>query len=181
MKVILLNEKTKFLSFFISLFLIVLFIYLWLCWVFVAAVWAFLQLWRVRATLQLQCTGFSLQWLLLSQIASSRALRLQQLQQVGSVVVVPGLWGTGYIVAAHWLSCSPACRILLDQGLNPCLLHWQVESLPLSHQGSPKPSFFRFFSQAQRLENSTLSSPRKPGKPHTCSFIVYISCQSVWP
>ena len=23
------------------------------------------------------------------------------------------------------------------QGLNPCLLHWQVGSLPLSHQGSP--------------------------------------------
>ena len=25
----------------------------------------------------------------------------------------------------------------LDQGLNPCLLHWQVQSLPLSHEGSP--------------------------------------------
>ena len=24
-----------------------------------------------------------------------------------------------------------------DQGLNPCLLHWQVDSLPLSHQRSP--------------------------------------------
>ena len=24
-----------------------------------------------------------------------------------------------------------------DQGLNPCLLHWQVDSLPLSHQWSP--------------------------------------------
>ena len=23
------------------------------------------------------------------------------------------------------------------QGLNPCLLHWKVDSLPLSHQGSP--------------------------------------------
>ena len=27
--------------------------------------------------------------------------------------------------------------IFLTQGLNPCLLHWQVESLPLSHQRSP--------------------------------------------
>ena len=27
--------------------------------------------------------------------------------------------------------------IFSTQGLNPCLLHWQVDSLPLSHQGSP--------------------------------------------
>ena len=26
----------------------------------------------------------------------------------------------------------------LDQGSNPCLLHWQEDSLPLSHQGSPR-------------------------------------------
>ena len=29
--------------------------------------------------------------------------------------------------------------ILLTQGSNPCFLHWQVEPLPLSHQGSPPP------------------------------------------
>ena len=33
-------------------------------------------------------------------------------------------------------SFSEACRIFLDQGSNPCSLHWQVDSLPLSHQGS---------------------------------------------
>ena len=27
--------------------------------------------------------------------------------------------------------------IFLTQGLNLCLLHWQADSLPLSHQGSP--------------------------------------------
>ena len=27
--------------------------------------------------------------------------------------------------------------IFQTQGLNPCLLHWQADSLPLSHQGSP--------------------------------------------
>ena len=26
---------------------------------------------------------------------------------------------------------------LLDPGSNPCLLHWQVGSLPLNHQGNP--------------------------------------------
>ena len=34
---------------------------------------------------------------------------------------------------AHGLSCSMACGIFPDQGSNPCLLHWQVDSLPLSH------------------------------------------------
>ena len=29
--------------------------------------------------------------------------------------------------------------IFLDQGSNLCLLRWQVDSLPLSHQGSPTP------------------------------------------
>ena len=38
----------------------------------------------------------------------------------------------------HGLGCSVACGIFLDQGSNPCLLHWQVDSLPLSHQESPK-------------------------------------------
>ena len=32
------------------------------------------------------------------------------------------------------LSRSTTCGILPDQGLNPCLLHWQADSLPLSHQ-----------------------------------------------
>ena len=27
-----------------------------------------------------------------------------------------------------------ACGIFLDQQLNPCLLHWHVDSLPLSHE-----------------------------------------------
>ena len=43
------------------------------------------------------------------------------------------------------LSCSSACGIFLDQGSNPCLLHWQVDSLPLSHQGSPRPCDFYIF------------------------------------
>ena len=38
---------------------------------------------------------------------------------------------------AHGLSCSAACGIFLDQGSNPCPLHWQVDSQPLRHQGSP--------------------------------------------
>ena len=58
-----------------------------------------------------------------------------------SVVMVPGLPSTGSIAMAHELSCSTACGIFLDQGLNPCLLHGQANSLPLSPQGSPGHSF----------------------------------------
>ena len=39
---------------------------------------------------------------------------------------------------AHGLSCSLSCGIFLDQGLNPCLLHWQADSL-LSQHGNPIP------------------------------------------
>ena len=35
-------------------------------------------------------------------------------------------------------SCSAACGIFPDQGSNPCPLHWQADSQPLRHQGSPR-------------------------------------------
>ena len=59
-----------------------------------------------------------------------------------SVVGAPGLKSTGSIVTVHRLSCSAACEIFLDQGLNLCLPHWQVDSLPLNHQGSPRKILF---------------------------------------
>ena len=43
----------------------------------------------------------------------------------------------GSAVVAHGTSCSAACGILPDQGSNPCPLHWQADSQPLRHQGSP--------------------------------------------
>ena len=110
-----------------------------LYWVF-AATGAFLQLQRAGATLQLWCTGFSLRWLLLWS-TGSLACRLQQLQCVGSVVAALRLQSTGLIVVIHGLSCSVACQIFLDQGLNLCLLHWQADSLSLSHQENPEVRF----------------------------------------
>ena len=41
------------------------------------------------------------------------------------------------MVVLHRLSYCTACGIFLDQGSSPCLLYWQVDSLPLSHQASP--------------------------------------------
>ena len=47
----------------------------------------------------------------------------------------------GSVVVAHGPSCSAACGIFPDQGWNPCPLHWQADSQPLRHQGSPPPHF----------------------------------------
>ena len=44
---------------------------------------------------------------------------------------------------AHGLSCSKVCGIFLDQVSNLSLLHWQVDCLPLSYQGSPIISIFK--------------------------------------
>ena len=52
-------------------------------------------------------------------------------------LLLPGSRAQGCVVVGHRLSCSAACAILLDQGSNLCLLHWQMASSPLSHQGSP--------------------------------------------
>ena len=70
---------------------------------------------------------------------------LQQLWLTGSVVVARGLQSAGSVVVAHRLSCSVACGIFPDQGSNPCPLHWQADSLPLHHQGSPRPTFLLLF------------------------------------
>ena len=38
-----------------------------------------------------------------------------------------------------------ACGISSDQGLSPCLLHCQADSLPLTHQGSQTEHFLFYF------------------------------------
>ena len=69
-----------------------------------------------------RCTGLSLLRPLLLRSTGSR--------HAGSVIV------------AHGPSCSAACGIFPDQGSNPCPLHWQADSQPLRHQGSPCKSIF---------------------------------------
>ena len=81
----------------------------------------------------------SRQWLLLLLSMGSRALGLQQLQ-------LPGSRAQAQVAVVHGLSCSAACRIFLDQGWNPCLLHQQANSSLLSHQRSLAfPLSLRFF------------------------------------
>ena len=64
-----------------------------------------------------QCAGLSQSWPLPLRSTGSR--------RAGSAIV------------AHGLSRSAACGIFPDQGSNPCPLHWQADSQPLRHQGSP--------------------------------------------
>ena len=45
-----------------------------------------------------------------------------------SVVVTRRPQSAASIVVAHGLSCSVACGIFPDQGLNPCPLRWQADS-----------------------------------------------------
>ena len=64
-----------------------------------------------------RCVGLSLSWPLLLRSTGSRR--------------------AGLVIVAHGPSCSAACGIFPDQGSNPCPLHWQADSQPLRHQGSP--------------------------------------------
>ena len=45
---------------------------------------------------------------LLLQSMGSSAHRLLELEHLGSVIVAPGLWGTGSVAVAQGLSCSEA-------------------------------------------------------------------------
>ena len=117
--------KPEYIFFFkgMAYFKFYLFIYFWLCWVFVSV----RGLSLVAASgghSSSRCAGLSLSLPLLLRSTGSR--------RAGSVVV------------AHGPSCSVACGVFPDQGSNPCPLHWQADSQPLRHQGSPRVHFFFF-------------------------------------
>ena len=74
-----------------------------------------------------------------SRCASLSLSRPLLLQSIGSR-------RAGSVVVAHGASCSAACAIFPDQGSNPCPLHWQADSQPLRHQGSPWVLIFKTLS-----------------------------------
>ena len=112
-----LSLDTRFwLLLFCLFFKIIIYLFIWLCWVFVSV----RGLSPVAASgghSSSRCAGLSLSRPLLLWSTGSR--------RTGSVVVV------------HGHSCSAACGIFPDQGSNPCPLRWQVDSQPLCLQGSP--------------------------------------------
>ena len=110
------------------------FIYFWLCRVFVAAHGLSL----VAASggysslrhvgFSYQHVGFSLRWLLLLWSMGSRPAGFSSCGMQASVVVDRRLQSARSVVVAHRLSCSAACGVFPDQGLNLCPLHWQADS-----------------------------------------------------
>ena len=54
---------------------------------------------------------------------------------------LPSSGHAGPAVAAQGLNCSRTCAVFPGQGSDPCPLHWQADSLPSSHQGSPMNTF----------------------------------------
>ena len=102
-----------FFFFFLNIYLFYLF---WLCWVFVS-VRVFSLVAASGGHSSSQCAGLSLSRPpLLGSTGSRRA---------------------GSVIGTHGPSRSAACGIFPDQGSNPCPLHWQADSQPLRHQGSP--------------------------------------------
>ena len=109
-------QLIHFVFFFFNFIYLFIYIYFWLCWVFVSV-----QGLSLVATSgghsSSRCAGLSLSRpLLLLSTGSRRACS---------------------VVVAHGLSRPAACGIFPDQGSNPCLPHWQADSQPLRHQGSP--------------------------------------------
>ena len=102
--------------------------YFWLCW---SPLLHGLSLWLRRVGLLscCWCAGSSLERLLLPCAASAAQL------------LVPGRRLGTCGTRARWLhgTWDPP-----GQGLNPHLLYWQADSLPLSHQGSPIQLFLKF-------------------------------------
>ena len=71
-----------------------------------------------------------------SELASQRAgfsCREQTLDMHASVVAACRLSS-----CSAGLGCSVECGIFLEEGSNPCPLHWQVDSYPLCYHGNPK-------------------------------------------
>ena len=103
------------------------------------SLWWLLLLWSIGSrhtgfsscnTWALEHAGFSScsGWAQQLWHSGSRVRGLQQLWHVASGVVARELQSAGLVVVAQGLSCSTAYGIFLDQGSNPCPLHWQADS-----------------------------------------------------
>ena len=130
------KDQEGFGFFFLNKF-IYLFIYFWLCWVFVAV--RGLSVVAVsRGYSLLQCAGFSLSWLLLLWSTGSRSAGFsscgtwfQQLWLVGSRAQAQYLWCTGLVAPRMWDLPRP--------GLEPVSLALAGKFLTTAQPGKPRP------------------------------------------
>ena len=122
------HQRFHFIYFF-KLKLLSFFLYFWLCWVFVSVRGLSLVA-ASRGHSSSRCAGLSL----------SRPLSLRS----------TGSRCAGSVAVAHGPSCSAARGIFPDQGSNPCPLHWQADSQPLHHQGSPEVSLLFFMMNSRK-------------------------------
>ena len=114
-----------------------LLIYLFrLCWVF-TAVQAFSLFQRAGNTLRLGCGPLISE----ASLVAECVLQGAWLQQ---------LWLRGSRAQAQWLSCSEACGVFMHQGLNLCLLQWQI--LYTEPPDKSPESRFRRYYLSQNLE-----------------------------
>ena len=125
-----------------------------LCWVFTVA----------RAFLPLWTGGYSLAVVLGLLTVGASLVAEEGLQGMqASVVAAHGLssicgsWSLGHRLNSYGAqaSCSEAYGIFLDQGRNPCRLHWQVDSSPVSYHRSPSMILLNYHV----LKVKTLASP----------------------
>ena len=125
-------QKNSVILFFLVFFLnFYLFICFWLCWVFVSVRGLSLVVASGDHSSS-RCTCLSLSRPLLLRSTGSRR--------------------SGSVVVAHGPSCSAAHGIFPDQGSNLCPLHWQADSQPLHHQGSP---IFLVFKNKKKILYNT--------------------------
>ena len=115
-----------------------MFLYPWLCWVSVAArappcaEWGPLS---SRGGLASRCSGLS--------SCRSQALGHPDFSSCSMWAQQLRSWAPEHRLRSCGSQAERSCSMWdpPDRGSNPCLLHWQADSLPLSHQGSPTVSF----------------------------------------
>ena len=123
---------------FINFFKIYLFIYLFFIIIFLAVLGL---RFCARVSPAAASGGHSSSWCAGLSLSRPLLLRSTGSRRAGSVVV------------AHGPSCSAACGIFPDQGSNLCSLHWQADSQPLCHQGSPQLSVFNLYLRVLNRRN----------------------------
>ena len=84
------------------------------------------------------------------------------------------LQSTGSVAVLQGLSCPSASGVFPGQGSNPRLLQWQMDSLPLSHQGSPAQSLNHWTIREVPIPIQSLSPIKVDNYGDNQSFQMYL-------